>query len=236
MSGCRTARPVLALVGNAPVAGNVAARIDAAERVVRFNDARGFGGARGSRVSDLFLVNRGGAAAEWLADPRFERRAHVAGAGRVWLPLDPASAFLRTRRDARRRIVRDDVDHTEALRARLATGRRAVECLPADHHERCCRELGLVPGKAATGAPHDDPDRRRPSTGFIALAWFDRTLPPEWQIVLYGFGFDGWAGHPWERERARVAARVHSGRARTERAEAGAEPGSTGTVAAGRCA
>lgn len=213
------ARTTVALVGNAPLDADQGRAIDACDRVVRFNDARGFGEVAGSRVDELFLVNRGGAPAEWLEDPALGTRPAIRAARRILLPLHPGSAFLGTRRDAAGAVHRDDVDHTRALRARLAGPAREVVALDARHHERCCRALGLVPAPA-TGtdsagdgaAPPPDAAVHRPSTGFVALLWYLTTLPPEARIRLHGFTFEGWSGHPWARERERVAAEVRAGR------------------------
>ena len=196
--------PRIALVGNAPTVRDDSAAIDACERVVRFNDARGFGGPTGSKVTELFLVNRGGAPAEWLEDPELARRPAVAATPRVVLPLHPGSAYLSTRTDPSGRVHRDDQDHSAALRARLETPARAVEPLPARAHERCCAALGLDPAGGV--------DDGRPSTGTVALAWYLDALEPGWHVVLHGFTFEGWEGHPWRRERAWVAERAREGR------------------------
>ena len=202
----------IALVGNAPIGGDAAAAIDACERVVRCNGARGFGGPAGSRLDDLFLVNRGGAPAEWLEDPDLAERPAVAAASRVVLPLHPGSAYLPTRRGADGRVHRDDRDHTDALRERLGSPTRAVIGLPARHHERCCAALGLDPAGGV--------DDGRPSTGFVALAWYLDALAPGWRVVLHGFTFEGWEGHPWRCEREWVEARVREGTVRVVPARA----------------
>lgn len=210
----------VALVGNAPLGDDRGRAIDACDLVVRFNDARGFGAEAGSRVDDLFLVNRGGAPAEWLEDPALAARPAIASARRIVLPLHPDSVFLDTRRGAGGDVHRDDADHTGALLARLARADREVLALDARHHERCCRALGLVPAPGArSGAgPGDARDRlpddalHRPSTGFVALVWYLRTLPAHARLALHGFTFEGWPGHPWRRERERVAAEALGGR------------------------
>lgn len=200
--------PRVVLVGNAPSPEDRSREIDAADLVVRFNDARGFGAGTGSRVDELFLVNRGGAAAEWLEDATFAHRPVVAAAGRVLLPLHPASRYLGTRAGADGRVHRDDRDHGDALETLLASPARRVVRLTAGHHERCCEALGLVVAPCADEAVDD----ARPSTGFVALLWYAATLPPQARIVLHGFTFEGWPGHPWAREREHVARLRRAGR------------------------
>ena len=231
----------VALVGNAPTRGDLARAIDAADLVVRCNGARGLGAETGDRIDDLFLVNRGGAPAEWLEDPDLARRPAVATARRVLLPLDPGSAFLPARRDGSGAVHPDDRDHTAALRAAIETPARAVIALDAAHHERCCRALGLEPGPPSRGTPADAPAACRPSTGFVALHWYLETLPARARVTLHGFGFEGWEGHPWARERAWVEARAREGRVKvvpvepTGGAVAARDPGAA-TGAAARAA
>ncbi|MGM9458181.1 hypothetical protein, partial [Lacticaseibacillus rhamnosus] len=74
LSAGRAGLPVhgsLAIVGNAPGTGACGSAIDAADCVIRFNNAPGFGAATGHRVTHLALVNRGGQTREWLADRDF---------------------------------------------------------------------------------------------------------------------------------------------------------------------
>jgi hypothetical protein len=51
-----------------------------------------------------------------------------------------------------------------------------------------------------------------PSTGLIALLWALETFGCP--INVYGFGFDGWEGHRWDRERAFFETMQVEGRAR----------------------
>jgi len=185
--------PSLALVGNAPEAGDRARAIDAAASVVRFNNACGFGGPAGSRVSVLALVNRGGQARAWAEDDGFSMRPVIRLADRILLPFPELApheegAFER-------------VCWTAPLRSRLAD--RPVHVLPHALHARA-RSL-LAP--RSPGIPN-------PSTGFlVALAILEARAPSLPPIDVYGFGFAGWAGHPWDAERhwfeeARAAERL----------------------------
>jgi len=186
--------PRLAVVGNAPELGDRSRAIDAAACVVRFNNAPGFGGAAGSRVSVLALVNRGGQARAWVEEDGFGARAVVRQAGRYLLPFPELAPH---EEGAHERVC-----WTAPLRTRL--GDRPVQVLPAELHAQAHRALRPRP-----------PDTPNPSTGFLVafaiLAARPPALPP---IDVYGFGFAGWPGHPWEAERLWFAAAQAAGRLR----------------------
>lgn len=173
--------PSLALVGNAPAIGDHARAIDEAACIVRFNNASGFGGRAGSRVTHLALVNRGGQARAWAEEAAFNERTVVRRAGAYLLPfpeLSPAEEGAHER-----------VCWTAPLIARLADG--PVHILPATLHARAHRLLAT----RSAGTPN-------PSTGFlVALAILDGRCPALPPIDVYGFGFAGWPGHPWDAER-----------------------------------
>ncbi|KQP52553.1 MULTISPECIES: hypothetical protein [unclassified Methylobacterium] len=184
----------VAIVGNAREIGDRGRAIDAADCVVRFNNACGFGGAAGSRVTVLALVNRGGQARAWVEDGGFLDRPVVRQSGGFLLPFPELAP---DEEGAHERVC-----WTAPLQGRLVD--RPVRLLPSTLHDRA-RHLLVARGCASPN----------PSTGFlVALAVLeDRAacLPP---IDVYGFGFAGWAGHPWEAERAWFEAGHAAGRLR----------------------
>lgn len=178
-----TAPATIAIVGNAPETGDHAAAIDRAEWVVRFNNARGFGGSTGHRVTHLALVNHGGQMREWLADPGFGDRPCVREAERIVFPF--------TRKPGPPAANDEDGrDWTHEAIARLDPQRRRVEILPPQVHRAAGAILSNAAGK-----------RHAPSTGFlVALALLFR-FGASATIDVYGFGFAGWDFHDWARER-----------------------------------
>ncbi|MCJ2076045.1 hypothetical protein MKK68_10325 [Methylobacterium sp. E-016] len=184
----------LAIVGNAPGI-EAAAAIDAAPSVVRFNNAAGFRGRTGSRVTHLALVNRGGQMREWLADPGFLDRPVVRAAEAFILPFPMLPAEHNRP---------EQVCWTREALALLAPLGKPVHVLPEDLH----REGGLRLGAGTMGRPN-------PSTGFlVTLALL--LGRPSWSgpVDAYGFGFAGWPGHPWAAERAWFAEAEASGQLR----------------------
>lgn len=172
----------LAIVGNAPGL-DAAAAIDAAPCIVRFNNAPGFGGRTGSRVTHLALVNRGGQMREWVADPHFLDRPVVRRAKAFILPFPMLPAEPNRP---------EQVCWTREALALLAPLGRPVHILPEDLHREARRCL----------AP-ETTDRPNPSTGFLVTLAFLLGRPPgRGPVDAHGFGFAGWPGHPWSAERA----------------------------------
>jgi hypothetical protein len=174
--------PSLAIVGNAPGSGDVGSSVDAATSVVRFNNAPGFGGRTGRRVTHLALVNRGGQTREWLEDPHFLERPVVRQAEAFILPFPMLPA---------EQNVPDPICWTREIVALLRPLGRPVHILPDALHAHA-HDL-LAPRTSA---------RPNPSTGFLVtlallLGRRDQICPAD----AYGFGFAGWPGHPWAAER-----------------------------------
>jgi hypothetical protein len=151
--------------------------------VVRFNNAYGFGGHRGGKVSDLFLINCGGQMEEWLETRALEGRSSFRLADRIVLPIPPASSSNKAPQEEA--SEKDAANHGRAAQRRFTELGKDVLFLPR-HVEAECRTL-------TGGAP--------PSTGLIALHWLlgaGEGCP----ISCFGFGFAGWSGHDFSREEA----------------------------------
>ncbi|RFC64350.1 hypothetical protein DYI37_08490 [Fulvimarina endophytica] len=187
-----TPSPSVRLVGNAPTALDRAAFVDAGEVVIRINNAFGFSGVNGARTTHLVLVNCGGQMREWLDEPGFADRLLVRTAGEILLPIHPGKDDLadpplsqdeRTAPDARNYAA-------EAVHALEAAG-RPVAVMPAAIFLKACRLIGYERPERGMDAP---------STGLLTLLWaLERYAGP---IDVLGFGFEGWSGHRWSRERA----------------------------------
>ena len=185
----------LAIVGNAPGIGACGPAIDAADSVVRFNNAPGFGGGTGHRVTHLALVNRGGQAREWLADGNFLRRPVVRAAQAFILPFPMLPA---------EHNVPEPICWTREMLGLLQPLGRPVLLLPEALH----RQAHMLLGPRMTGRPN-------PSTGFlVTLALLLGRPAGARPAQVHGFGFVGWPGHPWAAERAWFAEAEAAGRLR----------------------
>ncbi len=185
----------LAIVGNAPGIGDVGPAIDAAACVVRFNNAPGFGAGTGRRVTHLALVNRGGQMREWLEDRHFLMRPVIRAAGAFILPFPMLPA---------EHNVPEPICWTREILARLRPLGRPIHILPEALHDEA---RGLLAG----GTAHEP----NPSTGFlVTLALLQGRGAQGRAAEVYGFGFEGWPGHPWDAERAWFSAAEAAGRLR----------------------
>ena len=213
------------LVGNAPLGRSIAARVDAADHVVRFNKARGFGAESGTRTDELYLVNHGGQMAEWLAEDDLTAHPAVRAARTIVLPVPPLPGHLSAgearalERASGVPVDPDRINHHDAARRLLERAGHAV--LGVDVDEYRAAQDALV-GRGTAGEPY-------PSTGFIAIVRTVARASDDERVELFGFTFEGWRGHSWDAEREWVLARVREGRldipARAERS--GAERSST---------
>ena len=185
----------LAIVGNAPGIGACGPAIDAADCVIRFNNAPDFGGATGHRVTHLALVNRGGQTREWLTDRDFLERPVVRAARAFILPFPMLPA---------EHNVPEPICWTREMLELLRKLGRPVHLLPDTLHRRA--QALLAPGTAG---------RPNPSTGFlVTLALLDERPADARPAQAYGFGFAGWPGHPWAAERAWFTGAEAAGRLR----------------------
>ena len=185
----------LAIVGNAPGIGAAGPAIDAADCVVRFNNAAGFGGGTGCRVTHLALVNRGGQTREWLADGGFLERPVVRAAQAFILPFPILPAAHN---------VPEPICWTREMLTLLQPLGRPIHLLPEALHAQAQVELALW----TSGTPN-------PSTGsLVTLALLLGRSAHAQPAQAYGFGFAGWPGHPWAAERAWFAEAEAAGRIR----------------------
>ena len=180
----------LAIIGNDPHFSDIARDTDRFRRVVRFNNAAGFGSTSGQRISELVLVSRGGQAAEWLADPGFVARPAVRLTDRFTLVFPPTS-------DPGAECV------TEALTALLETSGKPVRHIEQRVHNQARHALQVF------GAPVDV----ALSSGFVftfqTLLERAADAPP---IDVFGFSFQGWEGHAWHAEKRWFEANEKLGR------------------------
>ncbi|WP_182086576.1 hypothetical protein [Aureimonas sp. ME7] len=173
----------IAIVGNAPDMGDQAGRIDAADWVVRFNNASGFGGRAGGRVTHLALVNHGGQMREWLTDPGFLDRPFVSGAQTFVFPFARKAEPVEHQGE-------DGRDWTDEAETLLRPVGAPVEILPPSVRREAAALLGRAPATNPV-----------PSTGFLVALHLVRRFGGTATIDVHGFGFEGWEGHAWARER-----------------------------------
>ncbi|MCQ8184458.1 hypothetical protein [Parvularcula maris] len=167
------------MVGNAPGVDDQSADIDAHDRVIRFNNACGLDAGRGSKLSDLVLINCGGQMKEWLSTDDFTDGSAFSRADRIVLPIPPEPGH-----DPETVANEDAANYAREATERFEKAGKEVLVLPP----RFEAEARVITG----GAP--------PSTGLIILHWLLTNEEPQ-PITCFGFGFAGWSGHDFDRER-----------------------------------
>lgn len=194
----------IAVVGNAPTEKDLCSHIDGADRVVRFNNAFGYGGVTGTRIDDLHLVNCGGQPLEWLRSDTFWTRDYLVRTTQITLPL---AAPDRRRRlssaDDGRCQSTDGLNFEWDLRDALKRLGKTVRTLPTETVDAAVEVLRGLGG---------DGKQITPSTGYLAVYDYLEQCGRDTVIDLYGFSFAGWCGHSWACEKAWVLQQQKTGR------------------------
>lgn len=186
----------VAIVGNAPDLHSLSSadQIDAAEWVVRFNNASGFGTWSGKRVTHLALVNHGGQMEEWLSDATFVQRPVVQQASHILFPF-PRKTENPSAQE------KDGRDWTDAAQSLLERPKVSVTILPGTVHQSARQLLASSENRVPT-----------PSTGFLVALFLLGMLPTQTRIDVHGFGFEGWSGHSWMEEKRWFEEQADQGR------------------------
>lgn len=195
------------IVGNGDVPEGAAARIDAADRVIRFNECRNFGAA-GSRTDVVAVCNTGRPARAMLSGTWLDSPA-VSACSEIWSVRDPGKFGEMRLLLAVSHPELDDFcdDYTAGFATAAEVCDKRHRVLSRDVHESVDHALlAFEPGPYVV-----------PSSGMIVVAQVlaDVLVDPgreQDQIFLAGFSHEGWDGHPFAAERQLIEAHVASGR------------------------
>lgn len=192
------------IVGNGDVAEGAAARIDAADRVIRFNGCRNFGQA-GSRTDVIAVCNTGRPARAMLSSEDWLDSRPVRDCSEIWSVRDPDKFLAMRSALAISHPELDDFcdDHTAGFAAIAEARGKRHRIVSRDVHEAADQAL-----LAFDPAPYVVP-----SSGMIVVAQL--LLDPAHagdEIFLAGFTHQGWDGHPFIAERQLIEAHMASGK------------------------
>jgi hypothetical protein len=194
----------IVIVGNGEIDAALAATIDAADIVMRFNDCRSVG-AGGLKTDIVTVCNTGRPGKKMLEQPGWKDNPSVGAASAIWCVRDPAKFAAMRAPLMLAHPELDDFcdDYTDGFAAYAADTGKNFHVIPAATHERLDREL----------AAFDPEPYVVPSTGLVAIAeCLGAFRQPDDRIHLVGFGHQGWEWHPWEAERRWVDAQVTQGK------------------------
>ncbi|RZF84026.1 hypothetical protein EXT46_04395 [Pseudoalteromonas sp. CO325X] len=183
------------ILGNAPIKDNLAAQVDAFERVVRFNFCAGMPVNLGSKCTDLWLTGRGRQAAKLLQQPIAVDLGRLQNVVITDPPAQPVmqSLFRLIRRQGK-------YDHGAALLAKFAQSQSGWR-VSKETRKQLLKRLHTY------GKPQYKPVC--PSSGTLAI---DHFLQQGHRVTITGFGFQGWKRHPWDLEQRYVAELVDTGK------------------------
>jgi hypothetical protein len=194
----------IVIVGNGAIPQGLAATIDAADIVIRFNGCRS-AGAGGMKTDIIAVCNTGRPALDMLGGGRWKDSATVRQAGEIWCVRSP-EVFAAMR--APLALSHPDLgdfcdDYTTGFEAFAAATGRRLRIIPAALHNAV--DAGLA---AFDPAPYVVP-----SSGLVAIAHALENLAEDGDCVsIAGFSHEGWQWHPFAAERRWVDALVTAGR------------------------
>lgn len=179
----------ICLVGNAPLKADQSAIVDRNDMVVRFNRPRTLGGKSGEKFNIWVIANLHGGRKFYLKQ-RFLRAPYKNTPKQIWFPRDGSvhdelnNGIHAPYEDLSTIDCGDRIKGFNALRQPTLRFDR-------DFYWRCLQNLGYSPSSAKI---------KIPSAGFMALCFVQERYPDA-EISMVGFGFKGWHGHPWKREK-----------------------------------
>lgn len=196
------ARHRIAIVGNAPVRKDWGDIIDACDFVIRFNGCQTRRAGTGDRIDVLALCNSAPSPTARLMS--FSHGDAFEAADEIWLTRNPDLYQTYLSEAEAKEFRYTDIyraDPTEYLSYLHGLG-KSYRIFESDIEIRLRNAILEV-------AP-----RRRwlvPSTGALALTHCLSHFA-ESEIVVTGFSFEGWAGHPWLAERRYLLNLAEAGR------------------------
>ena len=213
----------LIIVGSAPLEKNLSPFINACDCVIRFNNCKNYGGDSGLKSDILFMSNSGDPANHPTLDFMLKERTskevehdlpYLTRAKQVWFVRPPSaeiSAFFRNRIPDSAPLKKTELQnnaHGKDLAAEIVRAQKIpeekVHQVSSELHESVWNKL----------LRYGSTDAVMPSTGIVAI----ETILEDLQFAIYkkiyiaGFGWKGWAGHPWALERQLVEDYISQGK------------------------
>ncbi|PYE87856.1 Urease operon accessory protein [Phyllobacterium leguminum] len=198
-------RRTIMIVGNGSVPEGAAAKIDAADTVIRFNDCRSVGPS-GSKT-DIVAVCNTGRPARSMLEGGWKTNAAVCRAKEIW-SVRSAEKFSKMRAgliEAYPDLGDFCDDYTRDFAAYAEMTGRLHRVLPAHVHEQLDRDLARF-----SPAPYVVP-----SSGMVVIAAvLSGFAKREDDVMLTGFDHVGWELHPFTAERRLVETLISQGHLR----------------------
>jgi hypothetical protein len=193
----------ITIVGNAPLAKDLSLFVNSSDIVVRFNWPATWAGNSGTRF-DIWVIANGRGGRKFVEQQTFIDAAFKHLPGQIWfpralglhksIPLNPLYGGA----------LGVDPESEDVAREILSANELPQPYLHFNEsfYSRCIRSL------YDNDCPHCY--IQMPSAGFMATQYVLENMPDD-RLSLIGFGFEGWAGHPWELERSKIKSLANQG-------------------------
>jgi hypothetical protein len=194
----------IVIVGNGEIGAGLAGTIDAADLVIRFNDCRSVGSG-GVRTDIVAVCNTGRPGRAMLEGPGWMGNKAVWLAASIWCVRDPQKFAAMREPLLVEHPELDDFcdDYTDGFADYALQNGKDFHIIPASTHDTLDRDL----------APFSPGPYVVPSSGAIVIAEFlTHYRKPGDEVLLAGFGHQGWEWHPWAAEREWVEDLISHGR------------------------
>jgi hypothetical protein len=184
--------PRLLILGSAPFETDVSRYIDESALVLRFNECKNLSDRTGSKADFLCVTNIGSTTERFIRDRAIGRLPLIDGVREIWLPRCRDVMLEHSRQVnplLNEWVMRDQSD--ELIESNGLSGKQVFH-FSVEHNLRAVARL-----TARSARPFLEP-----STGFLAIEYIlSEARFADYEKVLLGFGFTGWAGHPWDAEK-----------------------------------
>ena len=184
--------PSIAIVGNGPVSKDQSGLIDACNVVVRFNEWKNYGQNSGLKADILCITNMGVPANRIIRGALIGKVPHLDQISEIWFPRDSEVHKAHTAEFAPEYLLNEFDDLSVSLLDSNNLSAKRIVRFSAGFNRKIFRTLLLLGHRSF----------HCPSTGIFAIEYI---LGEErfagYQKFLFGFGFQGWRGHPWATER-----------------------------------
>lgn len=194
-----------AIVGNGPLSADDRALIATADHIIRFNRTPNLSGDSNARTDELVLACSNNQIGKFLSRGHYRSDQAFQQAKRLVLPYHQIiiRRYMMRQLSLFERLKGRRSDWTDYCLEVANQQGKIAEVLSADLYYEACNILNI----------QVDSKNFFPSSGFMIIlrALRDNYHRPD-EIHIYGFGFTGWEGHPWEREKELVSAFDRQGR------------------------
>lgn len=185
---------MIVLVGNAPLKRDHSSLVDRADLVVRFNIPRTYGAGSGTRFDVWTIANTAGG--RQLADSQvFKSAVYKDQPSQLWIPrsVDVHKELRALHTESETLLTSaSEIDFSDEIIRANDLKQLNIVRFPANVYWGCLDILR----SAATRQERV----RIPSTGFLTIYYVLQILSQR-PLIVIGFSFEGWNGHPWHLEK-----------------------------------